>query len=178
MPSCLQTRSFRLGPNFSLALLGLLVLGLPLAASSESDFEERLRFGQRIAGLYLSIGAADAHVFSIEADGEFVYMESAQFAGFSGGPAFGDEMGAWRRAGKRRLVATSLHLGYWQDGGEFTGTTVLRRSFKFAKGLRRITVQCTGMTYAPGVDPFAPSSEAESTFVCPERVFRRIEAGS
>ena len=151
---------------------------LPLAAAGDGGVSKHFKFGLRIAGLYLAVGPEDAHVFQIGADGQFVYTESEQFTGFSGGPAFGDELGTWRRVGRRSLVSTSLHLGYWPDGSGFTGTTVLRRTFEFERRLRRFTVTCTGTTYLPGVDPFDPTAEPESSFECPPREFERVLAGS
>ncbi|MDE0887624.1 MAG: hypothetical protein OSB70_19050 [Myxococcota bacterium] len=158
--------------------LGLLFACFPFALAADDGSSDRSRFGQRVAGLYLAVDPDGSHVFSIDADGQFTYMESPQFTGFSGGPAFSNELGTWRRVGRRSLIATSLHLGYWQDGSAFTGTTVLRRTFEFAPGFRSLKVTCTGTAYAPGVDPFDPQAQSTSSFVCPERGFRRIPAGS
>ena len=94
----------------ALAALLTWVACWPLAASADGKTSKHARFHQRIAGLYLSVGTEDAHIFQINADGQFTYAESAQFTGFSGGPAFGDEFGTWTRAGRRELISTSLHL--------------------------------------------------------------------
>lgn len=149
----------------------------PLAASADGGKSKQARFHQRVAGLYLSVEPEGTHIFQVDADGQFTYTESAQFTGFSGGPAFGNELGTWRRVGRRKLISTSLHLGYWTDGSGFTGTTVLRRSFEFKRGISRFTVTCTGTTYGPGVDPFDPAAEPESSFDCPLREFKRVRAG-
>ena len=149
-----------------------------LVVGVDGDASDRLQFAQRVAGLYLSIEPDEAHVFKLDSDGQFAYMESPQFTGFSGGPAFSDELGSWRRVARRSLVATGIHIGYWKDGSAFTGTTVLRRTFEFARGWGSMSVTCVGQTYAPGIDPFDDEAEAISSFVCPEREFRRIVAGS
>ena len=154
-----------------------LVLLLPLVAAAERGDRRPYSFGDRIAGLYLAVGADDAHVFQLDADGGFSYMESQQFGGWPGSPSFSDEMGTWRKTGRRTLVSTSFHLEYWTDGGAYAGITVLRRSFEFDRKLGSFTVVCSGDTYAPGVDPFGPAAEANSSFECPPRKFQKIRTG-
>ncbi|MGE4653412.1 MAG: hypothetical protein AAEJ53_21200 [Myxococcota bacterium] len=158
-------------------LIVTLVLLLPLVAAADRNNEHPSRFGDRIAGLYLAVGADDAHVFQLDADGGFSYMESQQFGGWPGSPSFSDEMGTWRKTGRRTLVSTSFHLEYWTDGGAYAGISVLRRTLEFDRKLRSFAVVCSGDTYAPGVDPFDPEAEANSSFECPPRKFQRIRAG-
>ena len=103
-------------------------------------------------------------------------MESQQFSGWPGSPAFSSELGSWRKSGRRRLSATSLHIEYGPDTRAFEGLTVLRRTFRFDRDLNGFQVLCSGANYPPGVDPFDAAVQATSTFECPERSFRRVGA--
>ena len=176
MPELSHEESDRLRRRVTGIVLCVVVSLLPLGARADRDEERRPSFGERIAGLYLSIDPAEAHVFQLNADGQYSYMESQQFSGWPGGAAFSNELGTWRRSGRRELIATSLHIEYGPDTRAFEGLTVLRRTFRFERGLNSFTVLCSGSSYAPGVDPFDAAAEATSVFECPERSFRRVYA--
>ena len=142
------------------SLLGLLTFGASLAAADtpgSSDF----------TGTYLASLPTRAEILQLHGDGTALITLSDEVTAGAGGFTFSDSLGSWKVAGPRKLTARFLNLNFDVTGPPaFSGTAVVDYVYQFSANFRTIAVTCTGKIYAPGVDPFNPSSIPYVEFDC------------
>lgn len=137
--------------------------------------ENRSEFGERVAGTYLSNGGDDAVILQLGRDGNMTVILSEQFLSLGViGESFSDTLGTWKRAGNRKIVASSVNIAF--DGEIFVGVAATKYVISFDPPFGTAFLGCTGALFSPGVDPFAPNAEPipGSEFTCNEYTLARL----
>lgn len=137
--------------------------------------EDRPDFGERIAGTYLSNTEDDAVILQLGRDGNLTAILSEQFLNLGViGESFSDTLGSWKRAGSRKIVASTVDIAF--DGEVFVGVAAAKYVISFDPPFRTAYVGCTGALFPPGVDPFAKEAEPipGSEFTCNEYTLKRL----
>ncbi|HXV65310.1 MAG TPA: hypothetical protein VEK15_31735, partial [Vicinamibacteria bacterium] len=92
--------------------------------------ENRSEFGERVAGTYLSNGGDDAVILQLGRDGNVTVILSEQFLSLGViGESFSDTLGTWKRAGNRKIVASSVNIAF--DGEIFVGVAAAKYVISF-----------------------------------------------
>lgn len=142
-----------------LAVLATRASAAPIAARPAGAAD-----GHDFAGTYLASLPTRAEILQLHADGTAEITLSDQVTAGAGGLTFSDSLGSWKVAGPRTLVARYLNLNF--SGTDFSGTAVVDYVYQFGADLGTIATTCQGKIFAPGVDPFDPSSVPFVTFDC------------
>ena len=156
----------------SLLLLFCLFTAISLSAQKGSN---NARFNQKVAGVYISVSSGGAQIMQLFADGNLTFELSEEFPGNNDfHESFSNPMGYWEASGKQSLSATSYDLVFNEEG-KFIGVGVAKNAIQFDEQFQRATVDCKGVLYAPGVDPFAEDARPipGSEFSCAPMHFRR-----
>ncbi len=136
--------------SLALVLLGL----LGTSRANANDF----------AGTYLASLPTRAEILQLHADGTAEIILSDQVTAGAGGFTFSNSLGSWKVAGPRQLTARYLDLDF--AGTSFSGTAVVDYVYHFGADFLTIDTSCQGKIFAPGVEPFNPSSVPYVTFDC------------
>jgi hypothetical protein len=150
-----------------LSVLGLLALGAGPAAADDGAGNSGGNGSGNFTGTYLASLPQRAEILQLHQDGTALITLSDEVTSGAGGFTFSDSLGSWKVAGPRKLTARFLNLNFDVSGPPtFSGTAVVDYVYQFSENFRTIAASCQGKIFAPGVNPFSPSSVPVTTFDC------------
>ncbi len=115
--------------------------------------------GKKIAGTYLAVQDDAAQILQISEDGNLSFIFSIQFSGGVLDLLFSDDLGPWKKTGKREITARTVNLNFESGGAPFAGVAIATYLIEFDKKFRTANVTCEDSIFLPGVNPFDPDAE-------------------
>ncbi len=159
----------RLLPALSTAAFLFLSL---TASAATADHASPRDFPECFIGTFLvEEGSGTQSLWTFGPGGVMFITSSAQKA-----LDFTDEQGAWKKAGKREAVGTTLDFSFNADGSLANIAKVNVDVTFSGRGCAGIDGGLTVSFYAPGVDPLDPDSVPENV-VSDTFTGRRVQAG-
>lgn len=117
--------------------------------------DHRSNFGERLAGLYFVTDTTTGarHLISLWADGNFQGISSEQEGGIPEFNPFSDQVGTWKRTGRRQITAKVIDMTYNRDPMTLFGFGVVRYVLTFDKGFKTATGKSEGGAIGPSGNP-------------------------
>lgn len=155
--------------------------GLYSHEAAARDNFKRSNFGERVAGLYFVTESTTGaqHLITLWDDGNFQSISSIQEGGAGFNP-FSDQMGTWKKTGRREITAKVIDMTYNFDPMTLFGFGVARYVLTFDKNFKRITGTTEGGVISADDKPTDLDAEFLFTFGSPlegERVPVRFPEG-
>ncbi|MGD9652948.1 MAG: hypothetical protein AB7I96_01430 [Candidatus Dadabacteria bacterium] len=155
----------------ALSTAAFLFLSLTASAAT-ADHASPRDFPECFIGTFLvEEGSGTQSLWTFGPGGVMFITSSAQKA-----LDFTDEQGAWKKAGKREAVGTTLDFSFNADGSLANIAKVNVDVTFSGRGCAGIDGGLTVSFYAPGVDPLDPDSVPENV-VSDTFTGRRVQAG-
>ncbi len=148
-----------------------LILGLasPISVDDVGDL------GKKSAGTYLAVQDDEAQVLRISEDGNLSFIFSIQFSGGALDNLFSDDLGPWKKTGKREIIARTVNVNFERGDGTFVGVATATYLIKFDKKFQTADVTCEGAVFPLGVNPILdPETTPLVEFTCGDLEFDRV----
>lgn len=118
----------------------------PRQAAAQNNLDTMLNFGRRLAGLYFVTETTTGvqHLISLWADGNFQGISAEQEGGVPEFNPFSDQVGTWKRTGRREITAKVIDITYNRDPMTLFGFGVVRYVLTFDDDFNAVTGRLEG----------------------------------